>query len=77
MDATSRAHRGQAKLNKKLCEIGGFDSEDWSFPPKPKWMRWRTYSRAEAKFDHYEAILDLALSHWSRNSSATSNYVLI
>ena len=38
--------------------MGGFDSDEWDFPPKPKWMRWRTYNRAEEKFDHYESILD-------------------
>jgi hypothetical protein len=32
--------------------------DDWDFPPKPKWMRWKTYNRHEAKFDHYDAILD-------------------
>jgi hypothetical protein len=53
-----RAHRGQAKINARLCAIGGFDPEEWDFPPKPKWMRWRTYNRAEEKFDRYEAILD-------------------
>ena len=28
-------------------------------PPKPKWMRWSTYHRAEATFDRYEEALDL------------------
>jgi hypothetical protein len=53
-----RAHRGQAKINSRLCSIGGFDPDEWSFPPKPKWMRWATYKRAEQKFDHYEGVLD-------------------
>jgi len=35
-----RAHRGQAKLNSRLCSIGGFDPDEWDIPPKPKWMRW-------------------------------------
>jgi hypothetical protein len=31
-------------------------------PPKPKWMRWKTYNRYEAKFDRYEDILDYGLA---------------
>jgi hypothetical protein len=27
-------------------------------PPKPKWMRWRTYHRAVEKFGRYEPALD-------------------
>lgn len=53
-----RAHQGKARINSRLCSIGGFDPGDWDFPPKPKWMRWRTYNRAEEKFDRYESILD-------------------
>jgi hypothetical protein len=53
-----RAHRGKAKINSRLCSIGGFDADEWDLPPKPKWMRWRTYNRAEEKFDRYEAALD-------------------
>ena len=58
LDRDNRAHRGQAKINSKLCSIGGFDPDAWDLPPKPKWMRWRTYNRAVEKFDHYEAVLD-------------------
>jgi len=58
LDRDNRAHRGKAKINSRLCSIGGLDSDEWEFPPKPKWMRWRTYHRAEEKFDRYESILD-------------------
>jgi hypothetical protein len=58
LDRDNRAHRGQAKIRSRLCSIGGFDPDEWDFPPKPKWMRWRTYNRAEEKFDCYESILD-------------------
>jgi len=58
MGPTDRAHRGKAKINSRLCSIGGFDADEWDLPPKPKWMRWRTYNRSEAKFDRYQAILD-------------------
>ena len=58
LDRDNRAHQGKAKISAKLCRIGNFDPDDWDFPPKPKWMRWPTYLRAEQKFDRYEAILD-------------------
>jgi hypothetical protein len=58
LDRDSRAHAAQSKINARLCSIGGFDPQDWDLPPKPKWMRWKTYHRHEAKFDHYEAVLD-------------------
>ena len=54
-----RAHRGQARIKSRLCSIGGFDPNEWDFPPKPKWMRWRTYKRAEEQFDRYEEALDI------------------
>jgi hypothetical protein len=58
LDRDNRAHRGEAKINSRLCSIGGLDPNEWDLPPKPKWMRWRTYNRAVAKFDRYESILD-------------------
>jgi len=30
---------------------GGLDPENWDFPPKPKWMRQKTYERCEARFE--------------------------
>jgi hypothetical protein len=58
LDRTNRAHHGQAKIKSRLCSTGGFVPDEWDFPPKPKWMRWDTYNRAEEAFDRYEAILD-------------------
>ena len=55
LDANNRAHRGKAKIKARL--IADLDPEKWELPPKPKWMRWLTYSRYEARFDRYEAIL--------------------
>ena len=58
LDRNNQAHRGKERIKSRLCRIGGFDPEQWEFPPKPKWMRWSTYKRAKAKFDRYESILD-------------------
>jgi hypothetical protein len=58
-DWIQRAHMGKARINKRLCEIGGFDPTEWDLAPKPKWMRWRTYERAEKQFDRYQARLNL------------------
>jgi hypothetical protein len=52
----NRAHRGKAKIRARLADE--FDQQEWDLPPKPKWMRWRTYIRAVEKFNRYEAILD-------------------
>jgi hypothetical protein len=52
----ARDHRGKAKLNFRL--IGDSDPASWDLPPKPKWMRWSTYSRLEERFDTYEEVLD-------------------
>jgi hypothetical protein len=58
LDRDNRAHYGQSKINSRLCSIGKFDPGEWEFPPKPRWMRWKTYNRLEQKFDHYEGILN-------------------
>jgi hypothetical protein len=58
LDQTNRCHKGQAKIRTRLCSIGSFDADDWDFPPKPKWMRQRTYGAAEAKFNRYEDMLE-------------------
>ena len=58
LDRDNRAHHGQSKINARLCSIGKLDREDWDFPPKPKWMRWKTYRRYERRFDRYDAVLD-------------------
>jgi hypothetical protein len=31
-----RAHRGQAKIKSRLCQMGGFNPDDWDLPPKPE-----------------------------------------
>jgi len=54
-DPDNRAHRGQAKIKSRL--IADLDPDEWDLPPKPKWMRWRTYNRYVQKFDKYEDIL--------------------
>ena len=54
-DPDNRAHIGQAKIKSRL--IADLDPDEWDLPPKPKWMRWRTYNRYVQKFDAYEDIL--------------------
>jgi hypothetical protein len=54
-DSDRRAHLSQAKIKSRL--IGNLDPDEWDLPPKPKWMRWRTYNRYVQKFDAYEDIL--------------------
>jgi hypothetical protein len=59
--ATDRAHQGKERIKRRLCRIGSLDPDEWDFPPKPKWMRWSTYHRAEHRFDRYEEELDRGL----------------
>jgi hypothetical protein len=47
-----RGHAGKAKVKARL--IGELDPEDWELPPKPKWMRWRTYNRLAERFEVYD-----------------------
>jgi hypothetical protein len=51
-----RAWRGKRKIKARLAVE--CDPDDWDLPPKPKWMRWRTYQRYVDKYDHYEGMLD-------------------
>jgi hypothetical protein len=57
-NAVGRAHIGKDRINRRICRAGKFNPGEWDFPPKPKWMRWRTYNRAEKLFDRYDEILD-------------------
>jgi hypothetical protein len=45
-------HSGKAKIKARL--IGDLDPEEWELPPKPKWMRWRTYNRLAERFEVYD-----------------------
>ena len=55
-DATNRAHAGKARIQSRL--IADLNPDEWDLPPKPKWMRWKTYNRHAERFDRYEAELD-------------------
>jgi hypothetical protein len=56
MTPMDRAHLGKERIKRRL--IGELDPEEWDLPPKPKWMRWKTYHRLVERFDRYEAALD-------------------
>jgi hypothetical protein len=56
LDRDNRAHAGKERIRARL--IGDLDPDEWDLPPKPKWMRWKTYNRHEEKFGRYEEILD-------------------
>jgi hypothetical protein len=61
MDRGARAHQGAATIKSRLCSIGGFVPDEWDLPPKPKWMRWRTYNGMVERFDRYEAMVEEGL----------------
>jgi hypothetical protein len=58
MTAIDRAYLGMERIKRRL--IGELDPEEWDLPPKPKWMRWKTYHRYVERFERYEAMLDAA-----------------
>ena len=60
-DRIARGHRGAAKIKSRLCSVGGFDPDECELPPKPKWMRWRTYNRMVERFERYEAMVEEGL----------------
>ena len=62
MDRVARGHKGAATIKSRLCSFGGFDPDEWELPPKPKWMRWRTYKRMVEKFERYEVMLEEGLA---------------
>jgi hypothetical protein len=65
MTPMDRAHLGKERIKQRL--IGDLDPEEWDLPPKPKWMRWKTYHRYVERFERYEAALDAgALSRVSK-----------
>lgn len=56
LGTVDRAWRTKSKIKNRL--IGDLDPDDWDLPPKPKWMRWKTYRRYEERFDRQEDLLD-------------------
>jgi hypothetical protein len=58
----SRYQRGAAKAAKQVLRKGPpewrEEFEDWDFPPKPKWMRWKTYNRLDEKAQAYDKAFD-------------------
>src|SRR5262245_35617044 len=56
MTAMDRAYLGKERIKQRL--LGELDPQEWDLPPKPKWMRWKTYNRYVEQFDRYEAVLD-------------------
>jgi hypothetical protein len=58
MTPMDRAHLGMERIKRRL--IGELDPEEWDLPPKPKWMRWKTYNRYVERFERYEAAIDAA-----------------
>jgi hypothetical protein len=58
-DAATRAQLRKERIKARL--IGDLDPDEWDLPPKPKWMRWKTYNRYVESFDKYEEMFYAAL----------------
>jgi hypothetical protein len=57
-----RAWRGKRKINARLAVER--DPDDWDLPPKPEWMRWRTYQRYVDKYEH--PVAEFSRTEWRR-----------
>lgn len=53
--------RAWAVIRKVNARLGEPEAQRLDYPPKPKWMRWRTFNRLCAKRDAAEATLDADL----------------
>ena len=49
---------GELRCSHGTAVPDDLDPDEWDLPPKPKWMRWRTYDRYAQRYDAYEAMLD-------------------
>jgi len=59
----TRCDRAISAAQRIRCRLGGpeWAGLDGNYPPKPKWMRWKTYDRHLERADAYEAIADQRL----------------
>jgi hypothetical protein len=55
-----RAHQNLARLHRKLG--AAYDGPDMPPPRKPKWMRWRTYSRIAQQIEAGQERLDVVFT---------------
>lgn len=55
-----RAHHHLARLHRKLG--ADYDGPDMPPPPKPKWMRWKTYSRIAQQIEAAQEQLDVVFA---------------
>jgi hypothetical protein len=55
-----RAHHQLARLHRKLG--ADYTSPDMRTPPKPKWMRWKTYWRIDRQIDAGRERLDMVFT---------------
>jgi hypothetical protein len=63
-----RAITAREKVKDKL--IGTLNRCEWELPPKPKWMRWRTYERLADKYRLQEKKIDQIFANYLARSRA-------
>jgi hypothetical protein len=60
------AARAAKRVLKRARASGERSTKIGSFPPKPKWMRWKTYNRLDEKALAYEKAADNELARHVR-----------
>jgi len=61
-----RAITAREKVKDRL--IGDLDRRECDLPPKPKWMRWRTYERLAAKYCFQQNAIDQCIANYLKLS---------
>jgi hypothetical protein len=59
-----RAITAREKVKSRL--IGDLDPREWELPPKPKWIRWRTYQHMAEKYRCQQGILNQCMADYLR-----------
>ncbi len=68
VDAPSRLMETGRGIARKVLRAGPpkwrEKYREWDFPPKPPWMRWKTYNKHYARWEWYEQQADAYLAPW-------------
>ena len=67
-DRRTRLMETGRRIAAKVLRVGPAkwreEYRDWDFPPKPQWMRWKTYNRHYSRWEWYEQQSDADLAQW-------------
>jgi hypothetical protein len=72
----SRHQHAAEQIAKRIAKKGPLDWQekygDWQFPPKPPWMRWKTYNGFDQRAQAHEQVADAIMSFYFLVSRLTT-----